>query len=129
MTKILRGKLIPISTEDIERTTAFFSSMGMTFHSGLYDPKIERIFLIELKYYPEILVKLEAAGYFSKQKGETGNIWDILSITEKGVSLYLVGPGITGDDYLFIPMENIIAIHEFDEKDVAIIANHTENNT
>ncbi|MBX9346027.1 hypothetical protein K5M36_02900 [Chromobacterium vaccinii] len=75
----------------------------MTFIKGLNG----NTFFFDLREKPSMLIQLEAAGYF---KPEEKPIWDMHSITEHGVTLYLCNLE-AGDEYFYIPFSNILAVH------------------
>ena len=90
-----------------EKIAHYFAEFDMSFTNGLDD----HAFFIELKHIPEILVRLSVAiGNTSCQDEE----WEILSISQHGVALYLAYPP-AGDGYVFIPNANIAAIHTVDD--------------
>lgn len=66
------------------------------------------IFVIELREAISILELLKLTGYFDWRQ-DSGEIWDLNNITEYGISIYMAS--IAGDGSVFIPMNNIIAIH------------------
>lgn len=76
----------------------------MTFASGVTD----QVFVFELKNTPEIVIRLEGAGFHGSGSRE----WQIIGLSEHGVCLYLANQA--GDGYVFIPRENIIAMHSID---------------
>lgn len=93
---------------DSNPTHAFFQAQGMTFHTGLNG----ETFFVELREKPSMLIRLEAAGYFTP-----GNesIWDMMSMTEHGITIYICNQE-AGDGFLFIPFSNILAVHTASEK-------------
>ncbi|BCL76673.1 hypothetical protein JHS3_24090 [Jeongeupia sp. HS-3] len=92
-----------ISSSTTELANAFYAAQGMIFDRGLDG----ETFFFELREKPSMLIRLEAAGYF---KPEEKPVWDMHSITEHGVTLYLCNME-AGDGYFYIPFSNILAVH------------------
>lgn len=75
---------------------------------------------IEIRDYPSIMLKVEKAGYVSKQ-----DRWIVQKISEAGISFYLVSYSGRSEDgehdmwqqaVILVPMSNIIAIHDITEQ-------------
>lgn len=91
--------------ESSRQTMEFLSSLGLTYDSsdklmGIAD---DQVFLIEVHDLPQIIQDPT----FDDQDVNL----DLFRITEHGVSLYATSP-LKGDGYIFIPMSNIVAIHD-----------------
>lgn len=99
--------MIAVSVWNQDAAKPFFDAQGMTYHFGLE----KQIFLIELREKPSILTRLEAAGYFSR---DNKRVWEMLSITDNGLTIYLANRE-AGDGYVFIPLNNVLAIHTVNE--------------
>ena len=94
---------ISVTVFDVNGVEPFLESQGLTFANGLVD----RVLSIDLREKPLILVELEAAGFFA---GVSRTTWDLYSLTSAGMTLYLAHRD-AGDGYVFIPFDNILAIH------------------
>ena len=83
-------------------------------------------FIIEVRDLPEAVSALEEIAYRNQLMKDTGKvkdnvtrIWDILRINDEGVSLYITNSPESeqiADAFIFIPRENIIAIHTVDRE-------------
>ncbi len=116
MSNIIKGIYSWYCAHDTEQAQSYLRSQGMTFDGGIE----EHGFYIEVKHQPEILTRLEAAGYLDQDKDRA---WHIMSITERGISLYLCHIE-AGDSYVFIPQENIICIHTVDNGFINDVRHH-----
>ncbi|AMV47835.1 hypothetical protein [Paraburkholderia caribensis] len=97
------SQTITVAIFYVDTLKEFLETQGMTFDAGLEG----EVFLVELRDKPEVLVKLEAAGFFSDHKRAT---WNLAHMTSTGMTLYLLHP-VVGDGYVFVPFNNIVAIH------------------
>ena len=102
MRDTIRCRVMSIEPDGMEE---FLSSRGMTFATGLES----QIFNIELKQKPEILDRVAIA--LAKNPDEM--VWDIMHANEHGISFYIYST--VSDHYLFIPKENVLAIHTVDK--------------
>jgi hypothetical protein len=76
---------------------------------------------VEIRDYPAIMEAVEKSGYFKEQP----HVWDIMKISEAGIAFYLAS--FTGyseterrplyeENYIFVPIGNIIALHNISEQ-------------
>lgn len=81
----------------------------------------ENLLGIVVRDYPEIMSRVEESGYFRTEPV----VWQVHRISEQGITLYLVSHGGKSEDgeqdlweevFIFIPMGNVIAIHNVSEK-------------
>ena len=99
---------VSITAATSELAQAFYHAQGMTFLRGLSG----ETFFVELREKPSMLIQLEAAGYFKPEEKMT---WEVMNVTEQGVTLYLCNRG-AGDGYFFIPFSNILAMHTVSDR-------------
>ena len=90
-----------------ETTIQYLTKIGMNPWAGADGAAL----MIEINEVPEIVTSLEAA---------TGSeqIWDVFKISDAGVSLYVTN-WQPADGLIFIPTENIIALHTLSSEFIA----------
>ncbi len=108
--------------EEVNEIIAYFKKLGIWLPT-LKENEIHT-FSIEVKKVPEIMAVLEHRDYFRKDQIAR---WQILKFTDEGVSFYLVSRKHKDDEwqecYIFIPKENIVAIHNIDRIFLESISN------
>lgn len=82
---------------------------------------VKNILGIVVRDYPEVMTRLEQSGYFDTEIP----LWQVNRISEQGITFYLANYGGKSDDgkhnlweevFIFIPMNNVIAIHNVPEQ-------------
>ncbi len=107
------------SSKEANEAAAYLESVGIYFPSNGRDEPVA-MFHIEVKELPEVISTLHYSGYPS-EKLESDIEWMLHRFTEKGVSLVFYAfnvrkPEQIYERFVFIPVENIIAIHTIDDE-------------
>ena len=105
MTKSFFAEIMVVDDDDILITGNYLKRIGINWS---IDGHIKCLTL-EMKHCPEVLLRLDTNGYFTER-------YPLLMtrIGEIGATLYLPAPNV-GDDVIFIPQHNIVAIHTLAE--------------
>ena len=104
MSKTLSIQYFNFDTENYKATEKYLNSLGMTFYNGFKDS----YFQIEVVQEPSILDNLRESGIYDLNR----KLY-IIRVTDKGITLYFVWD--VGDNYVFIPSNQIITIHTVDK--------------
>jgi len=85
-------------------TRDFLQKIGME-----YIAKFNATFYIELNQIPDVLSRIRDEIIDDPEKSLSEFM--ICSVTEHGVTIYTVGPNTNQEGMLFIPANNVLAIH------------------
>ena len=88
--------------KNLGKITTFLSAQGMTYIQKLRNLDDVTLY-VELKDYPEILGKLERSG---------SELWYLSCCSDQGITLHIPTP--KGDCSVFLPRQNIVALHDID---------------
>lgn len=109
MGKTIKTRIRALSEEYLNEVSKKFKEIGFSLSNQFLN---EQLLMIEVKDYPEIISQLEDFRYFSR--GDQKEWW-FQDVTKQGITIYVVHRN-AGDGYIFIPFNNVIAIHIIEEK-------------
>ncbi len=109
-----------VESGDHADTIGYLTKIGMNFRGGIDN----LLLMIEVRNMPEILTVLEQVSNYDHllkertMKDKSEEVWDILRMCDAGISFYVTN-WQPADGVIFIPRENIIAIHTLSKEFVA----------
>jgi hypothetical protein len=112
----------------LDETVKYLDKIGLKFLSGIEG----LMFMIEVRDMPAIILAIEEvehSNYVMKLEGSAKEspptTWNILRMNDAGVCLYVTNYQ-PADGWIFLPRENIVAIHTLNREFVQNCSNSTE---